>query len=138
VASVTSPELGGHHELNRDAQLPPKLNGKIDGDAVRLAVRILDDEEGRRGGREDAAAAKLAGGNELFHCRALLRGGAPATIAAANSIPHDLKNFTNASHQKLLNRRNSAGALTSGPACQQSRRWSARVARGCDEAWSGA
>jgi hypothetical protein len=44
------------------------------------------------------------------HCRALLRGGAPATIAAANSIPHNLKNFTNASHQKLLNRRNSAGA----------------------------
>ena len=30
------------------------------------------------------------------------------------------------------------GALTPAPACQQSRQWSARAARGCDEAWSGA
>jgi hypothetical protein len=51
------------HELHWDAQLPAELNGKIDGDAARLAVRLLHNEEGRRGRCEDDADAELASGN---------------------------------------------------------------------------
>jgi len=64
------------HELQRYAELFCKLPGKIDGNAVRLAVCILDDEEGGSGGREDDPDAQLAGGDELFHCRALFRASA--------------------------------------------------------------
>ena len=54
-------------------ELLRQLVGKVDGDAARLAVRVLDDEEGGRRRREYHADAKLGGGNELFHCCTLLR-----------------------------------------------------------------
>ena len=74
-ASVASPELGNSTVLDRHVELPAERVGEVGGDAARLAVRLLHDEEDRHRRREHQRDAQLSGGHQLFH-GTLVRGRA--------------------------------------------------------------